>query len=89
MLILQAKFTIKYSGIYDILRYICYRLTDLFTRDILAKDMKLFAHLFGTIEKKNRRKTLVEYQEEMVGRLAKEQFEKLAKRGLQIPVVLL
>lgn len=51
--------------------------------------MKLFSRIFGNEEKKNRRKTLVEYQEEMVGTLAKEQFEKLAKSGLQIPIVLL
>lgn len=51
--------------------------------------MKLLANIFATTDRKNKRKTLVEYQEEMVGRLAKEQFEKLAKRGLQIPIVLL
>lgn len=54
-----------------------------------VKNMKLLAYLFTGKDKRNRRKTLVEYQEEMVGRLAKEQFEKLAKRGLQIPIVLL
>jgi hypothetical protein len=51
--------------------------------------MKLFAQLFTGNDKRNKRKTLVEYQEEMVGKIAKEQFEKLANRGLQIPIVLL
>lgn len=45
------------------------------------KSMKLLARIFTNSEKRNRRKTLVEYQEEMVGKLGKEQFEKLAKRG--------
>jgi hypothetical protein len=53
------------------------------------KIMKLFAQLFTGNDKRNKRKTLVEYQEEMVGKIAKEQFEKLANRGLQIPIVLL
>ena len=48
--------------------------------------MKFLAKLF-TNTKKNKRKTLSEYQEEMVVRLGREQFEKLAQRGLEIRMV--
>lgn len=49
--------------------------------------MKLLLTLFTNQGKK--RKTLEEYKEEMVERLAREQFQKLAEKGLSVPVALL
>lgn len=47
--------------------------------------MKLLALLFGQ-KRKNERKTLAEYQREMLVRQGKQQFEKLNNLGLSIPV---
>lgn len=47
--------------------------------------MKLFALLFGQ-KKKEVHKSLAEYQREMLVKQGKQQFEKLKRLGLHIPV---
>ncbi|MBI2443342.1 MAG: hypothetical protein HYV40_05570 [Candidatus Levybacteria bacterium] len=42
-----------------------------------------------TAEKKTRRKTFADYQHELLLRQGREQFRKLVKQGLSIPVVYL
>jgi hypothetical protein len=49
--------------------------------------MKLFALLFGQ-KKKIVRKTLAEYQREMLVKQGKQQFQKLKDLGLKLPVSL-
>lgn len=48
---------------------------------------KIFSRL--SIQKKQQRKTLAEYQREMLVRQGREQFKKLIDRGLGVPVALL
>lgn len=48
---------------------------------------KLVRFLLG--EKQIKRKTLAEYQQEMIGNVAREQFETLANRGIKIQFALL
>ncbi len=43
----------------------------------------------GRLERKARRKTIAEYQQEMLNRVGREQFKKLTEKGLGIPVGLL
>jgi hypothetical protein len=50
--------------------------------------MKLLAKLFS-FEKKYKRRTLAELEVEADAEYAKEQFQKLAKRGIRIPIALL
>jgi len=50
--------------------------------------MKLFQKFFSTT-RKIKRKTLSDYKREMLIRQGGEQFKKLVKKGLSVPVVLL
>lgn len=50
--------------------------------------MKLLAKLFS-LERKFKRKSLEQVEVEADAQYAKEQFQKLAKRGIRIPIALL
>ncbi|MGH7203503.1 MAG: hypothetical protein ACREHC_03610 [Candidatus Levyibacteriota bacterium] len=49
--------------------------------------MKFLVFLLG-LRRKNQRKTLAEYQREMMVKVGRQQFEKLKDLGLHIPVAL-
>jgi hypothetical protein len=49
--------------------------------------MKLLKELFSV--RTHKKKTVEEYKEEMVEKLAREQFRQLAEKGLSLPVALL
>lgn len=53
--------------------------------------MKLIALLLGiqTAEKKIRRKTFAEYQQDILVKKGREQFERLLEKNLSIPVAYL
>lgn len=50
--------------------------------------MKFLSLLFLK-QKQPKRKTVEDYQQELLSKQGREQFERLAKKGLQVPVVLL
>lgn len=50
--------------------------------------MKLITYLLSTKIKKEKRKTVEEYRQEVLSRQGREQFEKLVDRGLGIPVAI-
>lgn len=53
--------------------------------------MKLIAHLLGksATDKKPRRKTFAQYQQDILVKQGREQFRKLVERGLTVPVAYL
>ncbi|HEX7041857.1 MAG TPA: hypothetical protein VF189_01275 [Patescibacteria group bacterium] len=53
--------------------------------------MNIFTALFGVLSGHKRmvRKSLDEYKQEVLLRQGKAQFEKLVKKGLSVPIVLL
>ena len=55
---------------------------------LLLHIMKFLAFLFRG-NKKNQRKTLTEYQREMLVKVGKQQFKKLQDLGLKMPIAVL
>lgn len=63
----------------------CYRLTKEKRLVRISLRMKLIMFLLGK-EKKEQRRTIAQYQQDMLSRQGREQFKKLVDRGLGIPV---
>lgn len=53
------------------------------------KLLSIFQHKSVTLRKKQKVKTTADYEQEVLIKIGREQFKKLAEKGLRIPVVLL
>jgi hypothetical protein len=54
----------------------------------MVKIMKLLS-IFSGKQKQTKRKTVEEYQQELLSNQGREQFKKLVEKGLSVPIVLL
>lgn len=79
--------TSKYSGSSKFCVQKCYRLQDLTTYAILPMNMKIIDLLLKRKQKKTTE--VVDFYQESIDRVGRDQIRKLVEKGLNIPVLMM